>query len=166
MYAFLDLIDTYLKEKNISFKTLQISSNSFPQSFNEAIVYLLKEKTPNYTDDTIIDTYTLRYDSYGGLRLQAIGTNGNNTLAIYSDHTAFSPEFMGKKITESKIVKIANDIEFEQINIALNNKSFLKRFVKNPNEVLPYEYILQDVACEYIEYIDYLDSEYQKILKK
>lgn len=156
MFTFLDTIDVYIKQNNINLKNIEISSELLPGCYNEAIKQII---TKYSGEQEILDTYSLKYDSQNRLCLEITSCN-NYKLLIFSDHTEFSREFKGKKITESKVVKLAEQIDFEKNIELMILYGISPRYMKRKEEIEPLEFILTDCAYDVIDYINYLINLY------
>lgn len=165
MYALLDTVNDHIKEKGISFKDIEISSDYFPISFNKAIVEYLINNNTTYTDTRIIKNYILHYE-FGTTRLIVTGYDKYNTLVIFSDNATFDPYIRGKLLTESAVIKKANEIEFEMVNRLLQEKLITRRFLKKEEEVPCLSIDMIKSGDRINKYIDYLNYIYQSNLLK
>ena len=161
---FLKKIDNYIKENGIPFKSIYISTNYFPKSFNDAIFNKIL-RIKDIDRDEKIENYELYYND-GILQLIARDTRDKATLVIYDRDMGYSYTYPCYKMREEEIVDKAIYLESKVGREVLSLIREVGLSDRCNFSIFSIYDTLDKVALECCSYIEYLNNLYQDMLKE
>lgn len=153
MYFILDNVDKYLKKEGINPKYTRVFYDNFPDYFNQAILYLLREIDSPGKFSMGLRFYRFMYDEHGVLHLRAVTDDKEHSLLICSNPVGLSTSFSAKVVSEKKVLEYAICLkQLRPQQLALRNVLIRENPGKSYKEILMMEYnILMPLVKSEIE---------------
>lgn len=162
-------ISEFAKENNISMESVYYNfSDFFPLTFYETVVNYLERINHKFSHGKPIDDFIIGFDSNKNAYFEFVGKNSNTRVIVIQDNIKYDIEFPSALIIKENIfLENVMNLDFAKNHKIMESLplDFIKRFIKEESQVEPIENSLQRMAKQIIDYIKYLENEYE-LLKK
>lgn len=157
-------ISTYAKMNDISFDGFYYNFNAgFPEALYETVINYLRKSNPAYKNEKPIYDFYIAFDKNKNAYFEFLGKDKETKFIVLQNDVQY--DIKPPKpliIKESIFLENVKNLDHAKNHIILNNLplDFIKRFIKNKEDVSSINDIFDVMTNEIIEYIKYLEYEF------